>query len=245
MLVSDPNSGPSTAIPSTDSFPPPYEGDGPSAHNAPGYSSGSSTLTHPLIPAPNIHPCNHLFLSDKDTFFGGQYVLDVGLPAPPFASSLPVFKQLGNANLRFEVRDGSIEPEIWVAALKEKTPPDTRARIVAKVRDGKTNIILHAPHPSLPRPLISLSLEIRDGRNAIAIPRSFRGQLKLKKRNGAVALSPGVQAVASLLYQADGKHLCCIGERDIDPELADQINLDCRDGGVTIMFDDEASKNWK
>ena len=128
--------------------PPGYDApaydDAPPSHDAPGYSAGpsSSSSTSSFIPAPNIAACNHLLQREKDTSITGQYLLDVGLPAPPAAASLPAFRDLKDANLRFEVRDGAIRPEIWLAALREKAPPTTRARVTAKIRDGSTHVVM-------------------------------------------------------------------------------------------------------
>jgi hypothetical protein len=77
----------------------------------------------------------------------------------------------------------------------------------------------------------------------IALPRSFQGHLVIKKRNGPVVLSPGVQALAHLLVSADGTKAYAIGERDIGHELTDEVKFEGRDGELAISFDDEATQH--
>ncbi|KZV68353.1 hypothetical protein PENSPDRAFT_653282 [Peniophora sp. CONT] len=226
--------------------PPGYDApaydDAPPSHDAPGYSAGpsSSSSYSSFVPAPNIPACNHLLQSEKDTTLKGQYLLDVGLPASAAAASLPSFKDLKDANLRFEVRDGAIRPEIWLAALKEKAPPTTRARVAAKIRDGSIHIVMHAPHPSMPRPRISLKVEQRDGDMWVAIPRSFEGTLKITRRNGGFKLSEGISR-SRLLYSANGMSLYSLGEQ-VEEALTDEVVIEKRDGSLMVMYDDEPRK---
>jgi len=245
MLVTDSKDKSYTDPPPLEDLPPAYSDDQPPVQDAPGYSAGpsSSTTTASFVPAPSIHPCNHLLLSERDSTIGGQYLLDVGLPTPPLAATMPSFKQLGNANLRFEIRDGGIRPEIWLAALREKAPPETRARVVAKIRDGSVKIVLHTPHPTMPRPRISVSVEIRDGDATVAVPRSFTGQFTINKRYGSLSLSPGIQSRTQILYSASGTQLYSVGGYNLQgPDQADELRIDKRDGSLSILYDDEIRK---
>jgi hypothetical protein len=92
----------------------------------------------------------------------------------------------------------------------------------------------------MPRPRISISVKLRDGHSSFALPRSFRGQLTLTKRGGSIALSSSLQACASLLISSKEATIYAINGRDISQPEADELVFEGRDGGVSLMFDDES-----
>ena len=131
-----------------------------------------------------------------------------------------------------------------VAAARE------RARLHFRTHNGTLKALVHV-HPATVEPsFLNIDAKVHNGSVAIAIPRCFRGQLKLRTGKGtAVRLSPALAPRAATLSALNGTHTYFVGERPgsgiwhtDENEGGDEVDglvSSSNNGDVKISYDDE------
>jgi len=240
--------GPPAPASDSDQSPPPYS---PLPHQSP----SSSKPTQPLKFPPDLAPVNYVYVKEKNNSVKRKFLLDLNLPRPP-ASAFPQEEDI--PHLTLESHNGSVSGEVWVlradsqssAAQGDTKPAHERVRLNFHSQNGAVRAIVHV-HPSTvePRPFLSVEVKAHNGAVAIAIPRSFHGQLTLHTDNGRVHLSSELAPRAATLSTHNGTHTFFVGERPScgnwhtgpsgDGDEVDGVIGWSKNGSVKVSYDDE------
>ena len=210
---------------------------------------------HSLVdPPPDLAPTNYVHFNDKNDSAKRKILLDLSIPRP--LASAPQGEGSDAPHLLLESHNGTVFGEVWVlrahrvpvaaaAAARER-----RVRLHFRTHNGTLKAVVH-DHPSTvePRPLLSIDVRVHNGTVAVAIPRSFRGQLTLRTGNGTVRLSSALAPRAATLSALDGTQTYFVGERpgggmwhtgeSGGGEEVDGLIGSSNNGDVKVSYDDE------
>ena len=203
------------------------------------------------LPPPDLAPTNYVHSNDKNDSAKRKILLDLSISRPP-ASALPEGRTQGKdgPHLALDSHNGTVFGEVWVLRANRVAVARERARLHFRTHNGTFKALVHV-HPATvePRPFLNIDVKVHNGTVAIAIPRCFRGQLKLRTGNGTVRLSPALAPRAATLTALDGTHTYFVGERpgsglwhtgeSEDGEEVDGLIGSSNNGDVKISYDDE------
>jgi len=217
----------------------------------------STEPTQPLNLPLDLVPTNYLYINENNHDTKRNILLDLSIPRPS-ASALPVTgtcEGQGIPHLTLDSHNGTVSWEVWVlrANLERSVVAhgdDQPARLHFHTHNGIVNALVHF-HPSTvnPRPFLSIEARAHNGSIAIAIPRSFRGQLTLRTHNGRLLLSSALASRAVELSTFDRTQSYFVGERPSsgkwhtgtsdDGDEVDGLIGSCHNGDVKVSYDDE------
>ncbi|KAJ7131563.1 hypothetical protein C8R43DRAFT_1024708 [Mycena crocata] len=209
----------------------------------------------PTVPA-SVKPTNFLSMSRGNGAIKGTYVIDPRLTIPQ--SILPPLAadetEATRRNVFLHTSNGAIDVDVFVIG-----GCDTKRRVdmLAKTSNGAVTVKLHADHG---RPPIRLNAQSSNGQVTIHVPRSFRGPLTLRTRNGTIRFSDALSADLTTFNEVSGTRRCFVGDFsdwadqrdvsdvkasvDVKPPLngwlGDEISVDTSNGSIKVKYDSES-----
>ncbi|TFK31750.1 hypothetical protein BDQ12DRAFT_693605 [Crucibulum laeve] len=210
--------------------------------------AGSSTLTLP----PPLKPSNFVTTTRTNRPIRGTWLIDPTLAVP--AAFLPPLAEgeteETRSNLYLSGTNGSIAADVTIAAQRTSDTKRNRVLLYAKSTNGIVTVKLHDPVPTVTArfPFIA-TVSSHNGSVNIHVPRSYRGPLTLKTKNGRAYFSEELEQHLSLQIETNGLHRSFLGEWTADCEeidgmkswTGDEIDAKTQNGNINIQFDDEVA----
>ncbi|KAK7046445.1 hypothetical protein R3P38DRAFT_2873838 [Favolaschia claudopus] len=221
--------------------------DPPPAYSRPSPAPGSAATNTPNSPLPpdSVKPTNFLSLHRSNTPIKGVYVIDPTIKIPP--PMLPPLAQdeteATRRNVYLQTSNGTVDVELFVVA-GTSGGNEVKQKVNMFVRSSNGAIItkLHAgPIPS--RPPINLTALTSNGSVNIHLPRSFRGPLTIRTRNGSIRFSDALNADLTTFNEVNQTRRCFIGDfADWTEEgwAGDEVSIESSNGSIRLQYDAES-----
>ncbi|KAA1473140.1 hypothetical protein DENSPDRAFT_839568 [Dentipellis sp. KUC8613] len=159
-------------------------------------------------------------------------------------------------NLFLEGHNFGVSGEVWVLDSGERKE---RGRAVLKLVNYHAKVDLVVVRVSLSlnagraRPHLSITMHSQNGSVNMALPREFRGQLRLSSDHGRIRLSPAVEAITEKQSKTYRTLTCFVGQMpenwhtlsvQVGTAGEGSVGVDeavavTRNGSVTVRFEDE------
>jgi len=198
----------------------------------------------PVIPIPgSVKPTNFLSLSRGNGSIKGTYVIDSRIKIPQFL--LPPLAadetEATRRNVYLHTSNGSIDADFFVVGDGDYKP---KVNILVKSSNGSIVARLHAP--AAPRPPICFRGLTSNGTLTIHLPRSFRGPVIVRTRNGSVRFSDALSADLTTFNEVNQTRRCFVGDFSDwtdQPEgwIGDEIEVESSNGSIKMQYDAEPS----
>ncbi|KAG6873334.1 hypothetical protein C0995_000193 [Termitomyces sp. Mi166 len=208
--------------------------------------SGTSPDSQVLARQNTMKPTNYISISRSNGSVKGTWLLDSSLPIPSMflPPLLPDETEETRRNLYLKSSNGSIDAEITLAPHTIGDDPvmfKKRSTMYTRATNGPIRVTLHAPYtPRLP---FYLNIDASNGPVAIYLPRSFNGLLTIRQAHGGTKFSYEVLTHLTTFSDVDRMYRCFIGDYSAIVEgqewQGDEIEIDARNGGVKVHYDDE------
>ncbi|EGO03348.1 hypothetical protein SERLA73DRAFT_174804 [Serpula lacrymans var. lacrymans S7.3] len=195
---------------------------------------------------PILKPTNFLYLSNNDRSIKGCYTINPFMTIP--SSLLPPLAEgtspNDRKNLDLQVKDGSIDVDIWLARPEESDlagVPKNRATLYLKSKDG--SVTARVRNVNTPVPFL-LNVYAKDGSVTICLPQAFQGPMSLTTKNGSISLSNPLLEASTALAQIDSTRRYFVGDLSAirDEEWnGDELKAESKDGSIKVKFVDEVT----
>ncbi|KAJ7895467.1 hypothetical protein B0H14DRAFT_2680552 [Mycena olivaceomarginata] len=238
----------------------------PPSLDAPPPSPSSSSLPPTPVPPPSVKPTNFLSLSRGNGSIKGTYVIDprLKIPAPMLPPLAADETEATRRNVFLHTSNGSMDVDLFVvggdAEGGRRQNLQKRVNLSLKSSNGSTVARLHAG-PAPFRTPIHFRAHSSNGPITLHIPRSFRGPLTIRTRNGSVRFSDALKAELTTFSEADKTRRCFVGDFADWPTdtnstgvksdtlnsegeegsgwRGDEIELESSNGSIKIQYDVE------
>ncbi|PPR05493.1 hypothetical protein CVT26_009060 [Gymnopilus dilepis] len=235
-----------------------HEDDPPPMYFGPGQESEIPSTSTACLEryVPNERPSNFISISKINGAVQGTWVINPGLVLP--SALLPPLEkgetEETRKNLSLDSRNGAIDADVYVlpppSTSSALVKPRQRVTVHAKSWNGAVTVKLHdLQDPDTSRLPIHVACHTTNGAINVYIPRSFRGIINIKTKNGSPRYSEAVRNLIVPISDIHGVHRSFMGQFDPsqwegDSEwLGDELNAESWNGSVKVFFEDEADAN--
>ncbi|KAJ7488127.1 hypothetical protein FB451DRAFT_1025378, partial [Mycena latifolia] len=198
------------------------------------------------IPIPaDVKPTNFLSLHRANGSLKGAYIIDprVRIPAAMLPPLAPEEAEAGaRRNVFLHTSNGSIDVDLFMLA-----DADVKGKVdmLIKSANGSITARIHAPTPA--RPPIHLKANGANGSITLHLPRSFRGPVTIRARNGSVKFSGALTAQTTTFGEAERTRRCFVGEfadwAEGEVWGGDEVTIEAANGSVKLQYDVEADRD--
>ncbi|KAJ7101378.1 hypothetical protein B0H15DRAFT_763582, partial [Mycena belliarum] len=190
------------------------------------------------VPA-DVKPTNFLSLSRRNGSVKGTYVIDprVKIPQamlPPLADEADGVRR----NVFLHTSNGSIDVDLFVVG-----DADVKGRVEMHLKsaNGSVTARIHTGDPA--RAPIRTSVHSSNGSITLHLPRTFRGPVTVRARNGSVKFSGTLQTQVTTFGEGAQTRRCFVGAfadwAEGEAWAGDEVSIESGNGSVKLQYDDE------
>ncbi|KAJ7751543.1 hypothetical protein DFH07DRAFT_960953 [Mycena maculata] len=210
----------------------------------------SSTAAGPFAP-PSVKPTNFLSLSRGNSSIKGTYVIDPSMTIPPFLLPplAPDETEGTRRNAFLHTSNGAIDVDLFVVGGNGDgdVRPKGKVQMLLRSSNGGISARLHASAAA--RSPINFAARSSNGSINIRVPRTFRGPVTVRTKNGSMKFMGDLGAAVTTFNEVNGTHRAFIGDfsdwtggmvgdsKGEDAWTGDEITVETSNGGVRFQFD--------